>query len=159
MSASIAISSGSTLTKLTRLFRASRNRSLPNSRKKHARCSRLLKSNVYPIKPRARILTAPRPMNRGNRSPRSLECRSSSMPQKSSESHGQHGCFQPLSFARVSLVFSNLREVVQRFGLIPAKAMRLGGLTLVTSFFLHAGIIHLAGIMYFLLVFGHAVEN
>jgi membrane associated rhomboid family serine protease len=30
---------------------------------------------------------------------------------------------------------------------------------LVTSFFLHAGIIHLAGNMYFLLAFGHAVEN
>jgi Zn-finger nucleic acid-binding protein len=55
--------------------------------------------------------------------------------------------------------FSNLREVVQRFGLIPAEATRLGGLTLVTSFFLHAGIIHLAGNMYFLLAFGHAVEN
>ncbi len=57
------------------------------------------------------------------------------------------------------LAFSNLREVVQRFGLIPAEATRLGGLTLVTSFFLHAGFIHLAGNMYFLLAFGHAVEN
>jgi membrane associated rhomboid family serine protease len=52
-----------------------------------------------------------------------------------------------------------LREVVQRFGLIPAQATRLDGLTFVTSFFLHAGIIHLAGNMYFLLAFGHAVEN
>jgi len=57
------------------------------------------------------------------------------------------------------IAFSNLREVVQRFGLIPAEATRLGGLTLVTSFFLHAGIIHLAGNMYFLLAFGRAVEN
>src|SRR5207245_4730250 len=57
------------------------------------------------------------------------------------------------------LAFSNLREVVQRFGLIPAEATRLDGLTFVTSFFLHAGIIHLAGNMYFLLAFGHAVEN
>jgi Zn-finger nucleic acid-binding protein len=40
------------------------------------------------------------------------------------------------------VAFSNLREVVQRFGLIPAEATRLGGLTFVTSFFLHAGIIH-----------------
>ena len=55
--------------------------------------------------------------------------------------------------------FSNLREVVQRFGLIPAEVTRLGGLTFVTSFFLHAGIIHLVGNMYFLLVFGHGVEN
>src|SRR6058998_3160125 len=57
------------------------------------------------------------------------------------------------------LAFPHLREVVQRFGLIPAQATRLGGLTFVTSFFLHAGIIHLAGNMYFLLAFGHAVEN
>lgn len=57
------------------------------------------------------------------------------------------------------LAFLNLREVVQRFGLIPAEATRLGGLTFVSSFFLHAGIIHLLGNMYFLLVFGHAVEN
>ena len=57
------------------------------------------------------------------------------------------------------LAFLNLRDVVQRFGLIPAEATRLGGLTFLTSFFLHAGIIHLAGNMYFLLAFGHAVEN
>ena len=57
------------------------------------------------------------------------------------------------------VAFANLREVVQRFGLIPAEATRLGGLTFVTSFFLHAGIIHLAGNIYFLLAFGHAVEN
>jgi membrane associated rhomboid family serine protease len=57
------------------------------------------------------------------------------------------------------LAFSNLHEVVQRFGLIPAEATRLNGLTFVTSFFLHAGIIHLVGNMYFLLAFGHAVEN
>jgi membrane associated rhomboid family serine protease/Zn-finger nucleic acid-binding protein len=57
------------------------------------------------------------------------------------------------------LAFLNLREVVQSFGLIPAQATRLDGLTFVTSFFLHAGIIHLAGNMYFLLAFCHAVEN
>jgi len=55
--------------------------------------------------------------------------------------------------------FLNLREVVQSFGLIPVQATRLDGLTFVTSFFLHAGVIHLAGNMYFLLAFGHAVEN
>jgi len=57
------------------------------------------------------------------------------------------------------VAFPHLREVVQRFGLIPAQATRLYGLTFVTSFFLHAGIIHLAGNMYFLLAFGRAVEN
>ncbi|HEY2681767.1 MAG TPA: rhomboid family intramembrane serine protease, partial [Candidatus Udaeobacter sp.] len=57
------------------------------------------------------------------------------------------------------LAFLNLRELVDRFGLIPAEATRLEGLTFVTSFFLHAGIFHLAGNMYFLLTFGHTVEN
>src|SRR5207248_9432095 len=57
------------------------------------------------------------------------------------------------------LAVFNLREVVQRFGSIPAEATRLGGLTLVTSFFLHAGIIHLAANMYFLLAVAHAVQN
>ena len=55
--------------------------------------------------------------------------------------------------------FFNLQETVQLFGLIPAQAMRLHGLTFLTSFFLHAGIIHLVGNMYFLLVFGDDVEN
>src|SRR4030095_7269662 len=62
-------------------------------------------------------------------------------------------------FCASLVAFPHLREVVQRFGLIPAEATRLNGLTFVTSFFLHAGIIHLAGNMYFLLAFGHAVEN
>lgn len=57
------------------------------------------------------------------------------------------------------LAFSNLRELVQLFGLIPAEATRLGGVTFITSFFLHAGIIHLVGNMYFLLAFGNDVEN
>jgi membrane associated rhomboid family serine protease len=55
--------------------------------------------------------------------------------------------------------FTDLREIVQRFGLIPAEATRLHGVTFLTSFFLHAGIIHLAGNIYFLLVFGDDVEN
>jgi len=55
--------------------------------------------------------------------------------------------------------FFHLQEAVQLFGLIPAQAFRLHGLTFITSFFLHAGIIHLAGNMYFLLVFGDDVEN
>jgi membrane associated rhomboid family serine protease len=55
--------------------------------------------------------------------------------------------------------FFHLHEAVQLFGLIPAQATRMHGLTFVTSFFLHAGIIHLIGNMYFLLVFGDDVEN
>jgi membrane associated rhomboid family serine protease len=55
--------------------------------------------------------------------------------------------------------FFHLHDIVQRFGLIPAQALRQHGLTFVTSFFLHAGIIHLVGNMYFLLVFGDDAEN
>ena len=55
--------------------------------------------------------------------------------------------------------FFHLHEVVQLFGLIPARATRMHGLTFLTSFFLHAGIIHPVGNMYFLLVFGDDVEN
>jgi membrane associated rhomboid family serine protease len=55
--------------------------------------------------------------------------------------------------------FPNLHEVVQRFGLIPAEATRLSGLTFATSFFLHVGLIHLLGNMYFLFVFGAHAEN
>jgi membrane associated rhomboid family serine protease/Zn-finger nucleic acid-binding protein len=57
------------------------------------------------------------------------------------------------------LAILHLRDVVQRFGLIPAEAGRLEGLTFITSFFLHAGIIHLVGNVYFLLVFGNNVED
>ena len=55
--------------------------------------------------------------------------------------------------------FFHLQEIVQGFGLIPAQATRMHGLTFLTSFFLHVGIIHLVGNMYFLLVFGDDVEN
>ena len=55
--------------------------------------------------------------------------------------------------------FFDLRNAVQRFGLIPAEAWRYGGLTFLTSFFLHGGIIHLAGNLYFLVIFGEHVED
>jgi len=58
-----------------------------------------------------------------------------------------------------TFAFTQLHEMVARFGLIPAEATRFGGLTFLTSFFLHAGIIHLIGNMYFLFVFGDDVEN
>lgn len=57
------------------------------------------------------------------------------------------------------LTSSNLKEVVEQYGLIPALAGRLGGLTFLTSFFLHAGLFHLVANMYFLLVFGDNVED
>ncbi len=61
-----------------------------------------------------------------------------------------------LTFA---LSFANLREVVEQYGLVPAQMWRHGGLTLPSSFFLHAGLLHLIGNAYFLLVFGDNVED
>lgn len=55
--------------------------------------------------------------------------------------------------------YATLPAAVQRFGLIPAQLWRMGGLTLVTSFFLHASLLHLVGNVYFLLVFGDNVED
>lgn len=57
------------------------------------------------------------------------------------------------------LAFFDLERVVNRYGLIPAEIERYGGLTLITSFFLHAGIFHLVSNMYFLLIFGDNVEE
>jgi membrane associated rhomboid family serine protease len=54
---------------------------------------------------------------------------------------------------------TNLNHWVGLFGFIPAQAQRYGGLTFLTSFFLHAGIFHLVSNMYFLLVFGDNVEE
>lgn len=55
--------------------------------------------------------------------------------------------------------FPNLEHWIQVFGLIPAQADRYIGGTVVTAFFLHAGIFHLASNMYFLLIFGDNVED
>ena len=57
------------------------------------------------------------------------------------------------------LAFSQIESNVQEFGMIPTQAGRYGGLTFLTSFFLHAGVLHLVGNMYFLLVFGDNVED
>ena len=45
------------------------------------------------------------------------------------------------------------------WGFVPAEIWRNGGLTLVTSFFLHGSAFHLLGNMYFLAVFGDNVED
>ncbi|NLB69194.1 MAG: rhomboid family intramembrane serine protease [Lentisphaerae bacterium] len=55
--------------------------------------------------------------------------------------------------------FSNLPASIQKFGLIPAEVGRYGGLTLLTSFLIHGGVIHLVGNVYFLLIFGDNVED
>ena len=55
--------------------------------------------------------------------------------------------------------FVDLEAAVLKFGMIPAEWWRYGGLTLLTSFFLHGGILHLVGNLYFLLIFGDNVED
>jgi membrane associated rhomboid family serine protease len=55
--------------------------------------------------------------------------------------------------------FEDVHGAAQRFGLIPNEVRRMGGLTLLSSFFLHGGVVHLLGNLYFLLVFGDNVED
>jgi membrane associated rhomboid family serine protease len=55
--------------------------------------------------------------------------------------------------------FSDLKEIVDEFGFIPAKPWRYGGFTFISCFFLHAGIWHLVSNLYFFLVFGNRVED
>ena len=47
----------------------------------------------------------------------------------------------------------------ETLGFVPAQAFRLGGATWITSMFMHAGVWHLVGNMYFLYVFGDNVED
>jgi membrane associated rhomboid family serine protease/Zn-finger nucleic acid-binding protein len=49
--------------------------------------------------------------------------------------------------------------IIQQFGLIPNQAWRYFGLTFFTSFFLHVSAWHLISNLYFLIVFGRAVER
>jgi membrane associated rhomboid family serine protease len=61
-----------------------------------------------------------------------------------------------LTFA---LTWSNLADVIQHYSLIPADPWRHGGLTWLTSFFIHAGLMHLVVNVYFLLLCGDNVED
>ncbi|HEY1786824.1 MAG TPA: rhomboid family intramembrane serine protease, partial [Verrucomicrobiae bacterium] len=55
--------------------------------------------------------------------------------------------------------FTDLEYAIKNFGMIPAEAFRYGGATLLTSFFLHGGVMHLLGNLYFFLLFAGEVEN
>jgi len=57
------------------------------------------------------------------------------------------------------LAMLDLRGVIDSYGLIPSQWDRMGGLTLLTSFFLHGGLLHLIGNVYFLVIFGDNVEK
>jgi len=58
-----------------------------------------------------------------------------------------------------ALTFRNIPAFAEQLGFVPQDALRYGGATLITCFFLHAGLFHLIGNMYFLLVFGDNVED
>jgi membrane associated rhomboid family serine protease len=55
--------------------------------------------------------------------------------------------------------FFDLEDAVDNFGFIPAERWRYGGITFLTSFFLHGGFWHLFGNMYFFLLFSGEVEE
>jgi membrane associated rhomboid family serine protease len=54
---------------------------------------------------------------------------------------------------------NHLDQWVKAYGLIPAQAGRDHGLTFVTSFFLHGGVVHVLGNVAFLFAFGDNVED
>jgi len=58
-----------------------------------------------------------------------------------------------------ALTFKDADEAFKQFGLVPAAPWRNGGTTFLTSFFIHAGLFHLAANAYFLIVFGRHVED
>ncbi|MDY6835636.1 MAG: rhomboid family intramembrane serine protease [Chloroflexota bacterium] len=57
------------------------------------------------------------------------------------------------------LTIGDIQTAAVNWGLVPAEFWRHGGVTFITNFFLHAGLIHLIGNMWFLLVFGNDVEG
>jgi len=57
------------------------------------------------------------------------------------------------------LAMLDLPAAVDAYGLIPAEYGRKSGLTWLTAFFLHGGLLHLVGNVYFLIVFGDNVEK
>jgi membrane associated rhomboid family serine protease len=59
----------------------------------------------------------------------------------------------------MSNISLNLDPIIQKWGLIPQQFSRHFGLTFISSFFLHGGIFHLVGNLYFLLIFGDNAED
>ena len=57
------------------------------------------------------------------------------------------------------IVFSIGRDLFLQLAFIPNEPFRYLGLTWITSFFVHGGILHLASNLYFLVVFGDNVED
>ena len=57
------------------------------------------------------------------------------------------------------LTFDDLETHIMNWGFIPAQWYRKGSLTILSSMFLHGGMWHLIGNLYFLLIFGDNVED
>jgi membrane associated rhomboid family serine protease len=55
--------------------------------------------------------------------------------------------------------FANIQKIADEYGFISTQAWRYRGFTFISSFFLHINWLHLAGNMYFLVVFGNRVEE
>lgn len=58
-----------------------------------------------------------------------------------------------------ALTYTHLQAAIDAWGYIPAVWSRHGGLTIFTSMFLHGGVLHLLGNLYFLLILGDNVED
>lgn len=56
-------------------------------------------------------------------------------------------------------ITGDLSAIVRAYGFIPAEPFRLGGLTWITAFFIHGGIGHLLGNLWFLWMMGDNVED
>jgi len=64
-----------------------------------------------------------------------------------------------VAVAAISIVAFADDELIRRFAFVPDEQWRLGGLTMLTAFFLHGGWWHLLGNLYFFVVFGDDVED
>ncbi|MFV0338289.1 MAG: rhomboid family intramembrane serine protease [Chthoniobacterales bacterium] len=67
--------------------------------------------------------------------------------------------FLALTFLPTDFLPALTEDTFKNWGFIPDEALRHGGLTLITSFFLHAGWFHLLSNLAFLLIFGDNVES
>jgi len=62
--------------------------------------------------------------------------------------------------ATLGAIFAgSLSAVINSYGFVPGEPLRAGGITIITSFFLHLGWLHLAGNMWFLLIAGDNCED
>lgn len=66
------------------------------------------------------------------------------------------GC---ILFTGYAFLAADPEQFIGEYGLLPGDSWRHGGLTLITSFFLHGGLLHLLGNLWFLMLVGDNVED